>query len=73
MKTLQLHEKARLSESIEAVQKGENIIISRYGKPVVKLSGLEITGKRELGFYPLKFETDFLEPSDNETLATFCE
>lgn len=74
MKTLQLHEaKAKLSELVEAVQKGEEIIISRYGKPVAKLSGLKPARKRELGFYPVEPETDFLEPTDEETIAAFYE
>ena len=74
MKTLQLHEaKAKLSELVEAVQRGEEIIISRYGKPVAKLSGLRQAGERELGFYPIEFKSDLLEPTDEETLAAFYE
>lgn len=63
MKTLKLHEaKAHLSELIDAVIKGEEIIISRHGKPVAKLTGLSTPGQRELGFHPIQFHSDLLEP-----------
>jgi prevent-host-death family protein len=63
MKTLKLHEaKAHLSELIDAVIKGEEIIISRHGKPVAKLTGLSAPGQREWGFHPIQFHSDLLEP-----------
>ncbi len=66
MKTLKLHEaKARLSELIEEVMRGEEIVISRHGKPVAKLTGLSAP-QRELGFYPIHFESNLLEPTDDE-------
>ena len=72
MKTLQLHEaKARLSELIDAVTKGEEVIISRYGKPVAKLVGLAQPEARELGLYPITFQSDSLEPTDEEIIAAF--
>lgn len=72
MRTLQLHEaKARLSELVEAAMNGEEIIISRYGKPVAKLTGLAAPERRELGFYPIRFESDLLEPTDEDVLKAF--
>ena len=72
MKTLQLHEaKARLSELVDAVQAGEEIVISRYGKPVAKLVGLTKPGTRELGFHPIAFTSDLLEPTGDDVLANF--
>lgn len=72
MKTLQLHEvKAHLSELIEAVMKGEEVVISRYGKPVAKLVGLVESKERELGFYPIDFQSDLLEPTDDEIIDVF--
>jgi len=72
MKAYQLHEaKARLSELIDAAIKGEEIIISRYGKPVAKLTGLFEPKQRELGFYPIDFESDLLEPTDDDTTSSF--
>ena len=72
MKTLKLHEvKAQLSELVEQVSSGEEIIISRYGKPVARLTGLGSPQKRSLGFYPIHFKSNLLEPTDDEVIATF--
>ena len=72
MKTLKLHEvKAQLSELIEQVSSGEEIIIPRHVKPVAKLTGLGSPQKRSLGFYPIYFESNLLEPTDDEVIATF--
>ena len=72
MKTLKLHEaKAHLSELVGQVKSGEEIIISRYGKPVAKLTGLGSVQERRLGFYPVRFESNLLEPTDDETISTF--
>lgn len=72
MKTLQLHEvKAHLSELIEAVMKGEEITISRYGKPVAKLVGLAKSEERELGFYPIHFQSNLLEPTEDDVIDAF--
>ena len=74
MKTLQLHEaKARLSELIDAVSKGEEIVISRYGKPVAKLVGLAKPEKRELGLYPIEFKSDLLAPTEDEVIDAFYD
>ncbi|MDE0528890.1 MAG: type II toxin-antitoxin system prevent-host-death family antitoxin [Truepera sp.] len=70
MQTFHLHEaKARLSKLIEAVQSGEEIVISRYGKPVAKLVGLGGLGTRELGFYPIAFTSDLLDPTSEEAAS----
>ena len=74
MKTLQLHEaKARLSELIDAVTRGEEIVISRYGKPVAKLVGLTQPEERELGLYPITFQSDLLTPTDDEMIDAFYD
>lgn len=71
MRTLKLHEvQARLSELIEQVGNGEEIVILRYGKPVAQLTGLGLPQVRTLGFYPIRFESDLLEPTD-ETVNAF--
>lgn len=72
MNTLKLHEaKAHFSELIERVQRGEEIIISKHGKPVAKLSGLGTPKGRTLGFYPLAFTSDLLEPTGPEVIESF--
>ena len=74
MKTLKLHEaKARLSSLIDEVIRGEEVIISKYGKPVAKLSALALPNRRELGFYPITFESDLLEPTADEVVETFYD
>lgn len=42
--------KAKLSEILDQVSEGEEIIITRRGKPVAKLVSIPQTGKRRLGF-----------------------
>ena len=72
MKTVKLHEaELHLAELVEAVTQGEEIIISRHGKPVAKLTGLAATEQRELGFYPIEFESNLLEPTDRKVVTTF--
>ncbi len=72
MKTIKLHEaKAHLSELIEEVIRGEEVVISRHGKPVAKLSGLAPQDRRELGFYPIAFRSNLLEPTTDEVVETF--
>lgn len=72
MKTVKLHEaKAHLSELIEKVVRGEEVIISRHGKPVAKLSSLSVPNRRELGFHPIAFKSDLLEPITDDITETF--
>ncbi|MEX2540412.1 MAG: type II toxin-antitoxin system prevent-host-death family antitoxin [Trueperaceae bacterium] len=72
MKTLQLHQaKAKLSELIEGVMAGDEVVITRYGKPVAKLTGLVEPGKRELGFHPIRFESDLSAPTDQWIIEDF--
>lgn len=74
MTTLKLHEaKARLSELVERAMHGEEIIITRHGKPVAKIAGLAPLDRRELGFFPIRFESDLLAPTDPELLAAFYD
>ena len=74
MKTIQLHEaKAHLSELIEAVQRGEEVVISRYGKPVARLSAVAAPGERELGFYPIEFRSDLSAPTDQDIIDSFYD
>ncbi len=63
--------KTHLSSLIEAVQKGEEVIIARYGVPVAKLSRIQKPSKRRLGFFPIEFSSDLLEPTDPEILEGF--
>jgi len=68
--------KARLSELVARAEAGEEVVISRGGKPIVSLTprtGPKATGTRPLGFWsggPALADPDlFLRPdSDLETL-----
>lgn len=71
MKTVNLHEaKTQLSSLVEAAAHGEEIIIARYGKPLAKLVGLPLA-ERPLGFYPIEFQNDLSQPTDEDVLADF--
>jgi prevent-host-death family protein len=66
--------KTKLSTLIKAAQKGEEIVITSSGVPVAKLSALEHPNKptkRRLGFYPIAFKSDLLEPTDPDTVESF--
>lgn len=65
--------KTRLSSLLEAVQRGEEVTIARYGKPIAKLVALDIPRKRELGFHPVSTSEDLLEPTDAEIIDLFYE
>ncbi|MER3484182.1 MAG: type II toxin-antitoxin system prevent-host-death family antitoxin [Meiothermus sp.] len=63
--------KTHLSALVEAVRRGEEITITRYGKAVAKLVPISKSSKVRLGFRPLKIESDFLEPTDPELIELF--
>jgi prevent-host-death family protein len=72
MATYSLNEaKTHLSKLLEAVQRGEEITITRYGKKVAKLVPIHKPGKRKLGFYPIEIKSDLLEPTDPEIIKMF--
>ena len=72
MATYQINEaKANLSALIAAAEKGEEVIITRYGKPVAKLAGIEKPKKRKLGFYKMDIKSDFMEPTDPDIVESF--
>lgn len=63
--------KTQLSSLLEAVQRGEEVTIARYGKPIAKLVALETPQKRELGFHPVAMTENLLEPTDAEVIDWF--
>jgi antitoxin (DNA-binding transcriptional repressor) of toxin-antitoxin stability system len=67
-----IHEaKTRLSELLEQVQNGEEIIIAKAGKPIAKLGRLE-KKPRQPGFLPAKYRIgqEFFD-ADSEITALF--
>ena len=70
-----IHEaKTKLSKLIPAVLSGEEVIITKSGKPLVKLVPVEgPEGERPLGCYQGKvtFPEDLLEPLPKEIIDAF--
>ena len=72
MKTLNVHEaKTHLSALIDAVQRGEEVVILRYGKPAARLVAAAEVQTRTLGFYPIDFKSDLTEPTSEDVLRDF--
>ncbi|MGH7488429.1 MAG: type II toxin-antitoxin system Phd/YefM family antitoxin [bacterium] len=75
MATVNVHEaKTRLSQLIEAAESGEEVVIARAGRPVVRLVALGRHGPmRKLGRLAgkLSIPEDFDAPMPDEWLAQF--
>ena len=61
--------KTRLSELLNMVERGEDVVIAKAGKPVARLVKIERPTKRRLGFVKGQLPDNFLEPMDEEELA----
>jgi prevent-host-death family protein len=64
--------KTRLSELLNQVENGEDVVIAKAGRPVARLVKIDRPHKRELGFLgALHIPDEFYEPwSDEEMGAT---
>ena len=75
METVNIHDaKTRLSNLIERVEAGEEIVIARAGRPVARLSPLTSRrGRRKLGALDGRFRIpeDFNAPLPDEILKAF--
>ena len=54
--------KANLSQLLVAALAGEDVILARAGKPLVRLVPLEVPARRELGFLPLEIPDALFDP-----------
>ncbi|MCS5728247.1 type II toxin-antitoxin system prevent-host-death family antitoxin [Herbiconiux moechotypicola] len=64
--------KTRMSELLARVERGEDFIIARSGKPVATLRAVDPAPRRELGFAPgAELPDSFWEPLDDEALAAW--
>jgi prevent-host-death family protein len=62
--------KTRLSELLHLVEKGDEVVIARGGRPVAKLVRMERPLKRTLGFLgPLDVPEEPFQPMSREELA----
>lgn len=75
MRTVNVHEaKTHLSQLLEAVEAGEEVVIARAGKPVARLTPLRRV-KRRLGALEGRFDvpSNWDEPLPEDVLATFTD
>lgn len=61
--------KAHLSKLLDAALAGEEVIVARAGKPLVRLVPIEAPDRRELGFLPLDVPDELFAPLSAEDLA----
>lgn len=54
--------KTHLSQLLADVEKGEEVVIARGGRPVARLVGVEAAPPRSLGFLPGRVPDAFFEP-----------
>ena len=74
MTTVNMHEaKTRLSQLVSKVEAGEEVVISRDGKPVAKLVRAEATKRAEAGFAKgmAREIVDFNAPMPDDWLDMF--
>ncbi len=73
METVDVHDaQTHLSRLLERVARGEEIIITRAGRPVARLTPLSPTD-RPLGFVPARIEPSFFDPLPAEELEAWDE
>ena len=61
--------KTRLSQILAAAENGEDVVIARDGRPVVRLVPVETPAPRELGFVSGSVPAAFFEPLPDDELA----
>ncbi len=75
MKKVNIYEaKTRLSQLVEEAASGHDVIIARAGRPIARLTGLSVSGrKRRLGILDGQFRIpdDFNRPLPDEVLRSF--
>jgi prevent-host-death family protein len=63
--------KAQLSRLLDAALAGEEVIIARAGRPLVRLLPVTPPTSRELGFLPMALPDDLFDPLDGDELAAW--
>ena len=63
--------KAHLSQLLEAALKGEDVIVARAGKPLVRLVPVNAPAPRELGFLDLPTPEDRFDPLNDADQAAW--
>jgi prevent-host-death family protein len=62
--------RTKLLALLEAVERGEEVVIAVNGKPVAQLVAVRA---RQLGAFPMQIKSDLLEPTAPEIVASFYE
>lgn len=64
--------KAKLSQLLDAAAAGDEVVIARSGKPVVRLVPVDPLPRRQLGFLPGPVPSDdFFDPLTGEDLEAW--
>jgi len=63
--------KTHLSQLLERVRAGEEIILAKNGKPYARLVPLSPLPKRDLGFLPGPVDATFFDPLPEEELRAW--
>ena len=74
MQAINIHDaKTRFSRLIEAVIRGEDVIIAKAGKPVAKLIPYEVKKVKKFGALrgKIKISEDFDKPLSDDVMKTF--
>jgi len=74
VKIVNMHEaKTTLSQLVEQVENGEEVILARAGKPVARVVAIRNTGRRTLGQWRgrVRMSDDFDAPLPDAELATW--
>jgi prevent-host-death family protein len=61
--------KTRLSQILLAAERGEDVVIARDGKPVVRLVPVVAPAPRDVGFVPGSVPDSFFAPLPDDELA----
>lgn len=65
------HAKTHLSELLHRVERGEEVVIARAGRPVARLSPVDVVWTRAFGTVELDVPEDFDAPLDEAELAAW--
>ncbi len=63
--------KTRLSELLARVERGEDVVIARAGKPVAHLAPVEASPARTFGIVDLHVPDSFFEPLPESEVAAW--
>lgn len=63
--------KAHLSRLLDAALAGEEVIVARAGRPLVRLVPVTPPASRDLGFLPMTLPDELFDPLDDAELAAW--